>query len=110
MKTHTIKIAKDYSPEPAGRYSSDGDFSGERFRKEMLVPNLVKFDKLIVDFDGMEGSGSSFLEEAFGGLIHYEKFSKEELQAKLEFISKEDESIVSEVWTYIDRAAKNGSR
>lgn len=99
-----IKIAEEFTTEPAGRYYSDGKFSGERFRKEFLVSALRTHEKIVIDFDRTEGYGSSFLEEAFGGLVHEEGFSAEELHKRFEFISHEDESVIGEVWSYIDSA------
>lgn len=104
-----IKIAKDFTTEPAGRYYSDGKFSGERFRKEFLIDALNNAEKVVIDFDETEGYGSSFLEEAFGGLIHEEGYSSATLHEKFEFISHEDESVIGEVWSYID-TAKPGAR
>lgn len=104
MTTKIIKIAEEFTVEPAGRYLSDGMFSGVRFRKEFLVNALNSCEKVIIDFDGTEGYGSSFLEEAFGGLIHEEGFSAEQLHKQFEFISNEDLSVIKEVWSYIDTA------
>jgi hypothetical protein len=68
----TIRIA-EHAPSPGGRYISDGPFSGEWFRNEILGPAvataLESEDKVKVELDGTAGYGSSFLEEAFGGLI-----------------------------------------
>lgn len=68
-QTKTIDIAKDFSPVPAGRHVSDGDYSGEFFRTSILRPALNNFATVEVILDNTEGFGSSFLEEAFGGLI-----------------------------------------
>lgn len=68
-QTTTIDIAKDFSPVPAGRHASDGDYSGEHFRKSVLRPALEKYSTVEVILDNTEGFGSSFLEEAFGGLV-----------------------------------------
>jgi hypothetical protein len=67
-----LRIA-DYASSPGGRFISDGDFSGEWFRDQILAPALLavkdKSEKLEVELDGTSGYGSSFLEEAFGGLV-----------------------------------------
>lgn len=67
-----LRVA-DYASSPGGRFMSDGDFSGEWFREQILVPALLaakdKSEKLEVELDGTSGYGSSFLEEAFGGLV-----------------------------------------
>ncbi len=103
----TIEIAKDFSDVPAGRYRKDGQFSGERFRQEFLVKSLRKSgEKIVVILDGVEGYGSSFLDEAFGGLVRDEQFSSDELHKRLEIIAKSEsfKIYVDEIWGYIDDA------
>lgn len=70
-----IDIAKEFSPYPSGRVPADGTFNGETFRREHLVPairsaetNSAADQTIIVDINGVRSFGSSFLEEAFGGL------------------------------------------
>ena len=81
--TTRIVIAEAFSPYPAGRYVADGEFNGTTFRQNYLVPALQTFDRVEVVFDGVAGFGSSFLEEAFGGLIREEGMSKEFLDTHL---------------------------
>ncbi len=64
-----INVARDFSPFAAGRHTADGPYSGERFREEILLPSLSQNAHVTVDLDGTLGLGSSFLEEAFGGLV-----------------------------------------
>lgn len=98
-----LDIARDFSRFPAGRYVTDGPFSGEKFRA-MLVDALGSANgKLTVSFDGTMGYGSSFLEEAFGGLVRLCNFSAEALHSRLDLESA-DPSLVREVWGYIDEA------
>lgn len=99
-----IDISKDFSEYPAGRYRVDGDYSGEVFREDLLVPNLLTSDVVEIVFDGSMGYGSSFLEEAFGGLVRLGKFTKEILHQKLSLKYKEDPYLIEEVWHYIDSA------
>lgn len=83
-----ISIAEEFSPYPAGRDDQDGDFNGERFRKSLLLPRLkealARHVKLVVSLEGMQSFGSSFLEEAFGGLIRKEGVAKKDLKKVLE--------------------------
>ena len=65
----TVTVAKDFSRHPAGRFLADGPYNGELFRQKFLEPNIRKADRIVIFFDGARGYGSSFLEEAFGGLI-----------------------------------------
>lgn len=66
----TINIANEYTKTPGGRFKSEGEFSGEDFRDGILLPKYLEAVKhnqiLCIDLDG--GYGSSFLEEAFGGV------------------------------------------
>lgn len=81
--TTTISIAQDFSSSPSGRFPEDGPFSGARFRDELLVPALKKNGGVEVILDGVSGFGSSFLEEAFGGLVRIHHFAKDFLGANL---------------------------
>lgn len=83
MNKKSISISRDFSETPAGRYKSDGPYSGENFRDNILYPALKKFDLVEIDLDGTLGYGSSFLEEAFGGLIREKKMSLDEINMKL---------------------------
>lgn len=69
----TIRVAKDFSATPGGRYRRHGPYSGEEFREVILLPRVraaqAQNQRVVVDFDGVAGIPSSFLEEAFGGLI-----------------------------------------
>jgi hypothetical protein len=105
MSTEVIvNVAKDFSRFPAGRFSSDGPYSGEEFRRKLLEPHLQKDEVILVDLDGALGYGSSFLEEAFGGLIRV-GYAAADLLRRLTFKSK-DESLVKEIKGYIQRASK----
>jgi hypothetical protein len=103
-KVKTIKVFKDFYDELIGRFPTDSDYNGERFRNEYLVPALRDFDKVIVDFDGVEGYGSSFLDEAFGGLIHACNLSKADVLSRLSLVSDEDKSLIEEILDYINKA------
>lgn len=87
MKVKEIVIAKDFSIAPAGRYLTDGNYSGERFRDEVLYPLLQENDSVVVNLDGTLGYGSSFLEEAFGGLIREKRMTLDGIRKKLRVIS-----------------------
>lgn len=78
----TIRIATDFSQSPGGRYREDGAYSGEEFREDVLIPALEQHDHVTVILDGADGYPSSFLEEAFGGLIR-SGFAKAEVQGRL---------------------------
>ncbi|MDI9334425.1 MAG: STAS-like domain-containing protein [Cytophagales bacterium] len=99
-----ISIAKDFSPSPAGRNRRDGPYTGEGFREDFLIPKLKSSDLLHIDLDGTSGYGSSFLEEAFGGLIR-SGFNEDALKKKLFFHSNRP-SYETRIWHYIHKAAK----
>lgn len=107
----TLEIARDFSPVPAGRYRSDGAHSGEVFREEHLRPALTKAEIVKVVLDGAEGYGSSFLEEAFGGLVRSGEIDSNDALRRIELVSDEDPTLVSEIQSYLQqegarRAAK----
>jgi hypothetical protein len=83
-----IEVGADFSRTPGGRYINDGPDSGQLFRDRFLVPALRKSiergEKLVVVLDGPRGYLSSFLEEAFGGLIRYGLFTHAQLKSSLQ--------------------------
>jgi len=97
MNTHTIKVVKDFNPQPYGRYNDDApgceETSGQAFREKVLVPALRKYDHVVVDLTGYNRYGRSFLDEAFGGLVRESGFSGDELSRKLEYFHRDVRSI-----------------
>jgi len=109
MTNISLNVAQDFYPRPAGRYAVDGKYTGEGFRKKLLVPNLNKLsenDKLIIDFTGVTMAGSSFLEEAFGGLVRVEKFDGRKLLNQLDIVSPRI-IIKQRILDYINDAIRN---
>ncbi|HEV2149711.1 MAG TPA: STAS-like domain-containing protein [Longimicrobiaceae bacterium] len=108
MKTIELSVARDFSRTPGSRYRDEGDFSGEEFREELLQPAvkqaLVERSQLHVNLDGTAGYGTSFLEEAFGGLVRSSGFTGPELLAVLRFTSKEEVYLVEDILGYINDA------
>lgn len=100
MSTHTISLSKDFSPSPAGRYPADGPYPGAVFRNNFLLPAIKSHDRVIVDMDGTEMAGSSFLEEAFGGLVREEHLRESVLREKLE-VKSSRRSDSMRIWGYI---------
>jgi hypothetical protein len=96
-----ISIANDFSKFPAGRYESDGPASGQSFREKHLKPALDANDMVTVDMDGVLGYGSSFLEEAFGGLVRDHKISLKQLKEKLK-VQCSVSIYEDRVWKYIE--------
>jgi len=101
---HIVDIGKDFSRYPAGRFQADGPYSGEVFRKKYLVPALDRGEHIVIALDSTAGYGSSFLEEAFGGLIRL-GYNAERVLGSFEFRTK-DPSLQNEILEYIRDAAK----
>lgn len=95
-----VNIAKDFTRFPSGRYKSHGQTSGEEFRCKFLEEPIRRGEKVVVEFDGTLGYGSSFLEEAFGGVVRSLKLSSSQILGLLEFRST-DQTISEEVTQYI---------
>ncbi|WP_094507048.1 STAS-like domain-containing protein [Brucella thiophenivorans] len=98
----TISIANDFTKYPGGRYRKHGNGSGEEFRNRYLVPALQNNEPLTIILDGTVGYSSSFLEEAFGGLVR-SGFGKE-LVHKLISIKASGPFLAYEslIWRYVD--------
>ncbi|NLR22590.1 MULTISPECIES: STAS-like domain-containing protein [Pseudoalteromonas] len=95
-----IKVS-DFTEFPGPRHKKFGEFSGEEFRDSILVPALMGNETVVVDLDGVMGYGSSFLEEAFAGLLR-EGVAKDKVLMVVEnLISRDDPSLISEIDTYV---------
>lgn len=105
---HVLNIGKQFSRFPAGRYAKDGPASGEEFRERVLLPLLNQSVPICIELDDAIGFGSSFLEEAFGGLVR-RGWKPDDLLGILTFIS-EDLSLVDEIRDYIKEAGEHAGR
>lgn len=114
MESIKIKIATDFTPTPGARYVKEGKWSGEEFRHEKLYPAFKKAiqegKKIIVDLDGTAGYGTSFLEEAFGGLIREEKIDYSKIEPILEIISNEERYLIEDIRHYLKDAANESKK
>lgn len=103
-----INICNDFSDTPGGRYKNEGSFSGEEFRETILLPEYEKIEntseQLEINFDNCFGFATSFLEEAFGGLVREHK--KMNTFRKYIIISNDDETIPKLIEKYITTAEK----
>lgn len=100
-----INIAKDFTRFPSGRYKKNGETSGEAFRERFLEEPVANKRHVVIELDGTIGYGSSFLEEAFGGLVRKLKLSAEEVRNVLTLVSQDD-SLIDEIQGYIEDAAR----
>lgn len=98
----SVKVS-EYSTTPGGRYISDGKYSGEDFRTKVLLPKyeqaLESGEKMLVDLDDCYGMPTSFLEEAFGGLVRIKKDRK--IAEMLEIKSEDRPDLIEKVQGYI---------
>ncbi|MEZ5438001.1 MAG: STAS-like domain-containing protein [Lysobacteraceae bacterium] len=78
-----VNIALDFGVSPGGRFPEDGEYNGQRFREKFLIPALEDSEIVKVVLDGVSGFGSSFLEEAFGGLVRIHHYEKSKLLERL---------------------------
>lgn len=109
-----IKIATDFTTAPGPRHLSEGKFSGEQFRVEVLLPKVIDACKhnqmLMIDLDGTSGFGTSFLEESFGGLIRENDLSLAQLKSILKFKSDDEPDLLNEINEYMEDAENEKSK
>ena len=89
--TTEIKIyVKNFSDDPFGSDDQDGPFNGDKFRREYLSSAFKEYDKIIVDFDGLQAfPGTSFIGSAFVGLMTIDKVPYQTILSKLEVLPKD---------------------
>lgn len=108
MDNIEFNIAKEYSRCPGARYKAEGDFAGEEFRDDYLVPRINKAIKdgvkLIIVLDGSAGYSTAFLEEAFGGLIRVCKMDYGQIMNTIRFVSDEDPTYIDDINAYLKDA------
>lgn len=100
----TISVAQDFTRYPSGRYKRHSRTSGEEFRARFLEEPLRKGEAIVVDLDGTIGYGSSFLEEAFGGVPRELHLSADYVLGLMKFKAA-DPSLVEEITEYVVAAA-----
>ena len=106
MNDITLDIGKEFSRFPDARHRQDGRSSGEQFLHGLLAPKYSEAKerrvKLIVDLDGPEGYGTSFLEESFGGLARL--YPDDDILQTLVFHSTRESYLVEDIKKYIAEA------
>lgn len=107
MATIKISISKEFSKTPGPRYISEGKFSAELFKKEILNKKIKEAKEenktLEIDLDGTLGYGTSFLEELFGGTARTEGVN---FARKIKIISSEEPWLLNDIKKYIDDVAE----
>ncbi|MGI2185712.1 STAS-like domain-containing protein [Shewanella oncorhynchi] len=94
----------DFTKYPGPRYIELGPNSGEAFRKEVLKPALDENDLVQVNLDNVFGYGSSFLEEAFGGLVRAGVSPTKMKKLLLHLQSNDDPYLIEEITEYVNDA------
>jgi len=100
-----VSVANNFTRFPSGRYKRNGETSGEGFREKFLEGPLQRGEHVTVDLDGTVGYGSSFLEEAFGGVVRSLRL-KADYVLSLLTIKSTDPELVNEVRQYIVEASE----
>ena len=104
MTEQVFSIAQRFGPYAGPRFTRQGAHSGESLRR-MLLKFLNETNGVVtVVLDGTRGMGSSFLDEAFGGLVRSEGKSKDDLKRRLRFQSLVDPSYIETISDSIERA------
>lgn len=99
-----IDVANDFSPKPFGRYPVHGRFNGQRFRVDFLESPLLNGDTLFVDIDGVAALSSSFLDEAFAGLVRQGIVPAEQFFTRVTIKSDRDPSYIDDIRLYVSEA------
>ncbi len=104
----SLVVATEFTSTPGPRYKIEGDFSGEIFRQSVLEPKLKQAINenaiLLINLDGTAGYGTSFLEEAFGGLIRENEYDYQTIIKHIEFKSEEEEYLIEDIHAYLKDA------
>ncbi|MCT8631654.1 DUF4325 domain-containing protein [Glaesserella parasuis] len=97
---------RDFTLFPGPRYIKLGEYSGEWFREEILIPSIKIDSDIIIDLDGVAGYGSSFLEEAFGGSVRKGVDTEILFNIINKLVSNDDPDLVEEIRDYVNDAIK----
>lgn len=108
-----INVAKDFSKYPAGRFKSEGDYTGEHFLLNHLMGKIIAAisNKCIleVDLTGIHGYPSSFISGSFGklsyevGLVIGQDSSTELLKKHLKIVCKDSSTRAKAVEDEIEK-------
>ena len=105
MKLRTINFTQEFTDTPGGRYRRHGDYSGEQFREDILLPALNQFDFVHLNLNGAFGFPPSFIDEAIGILV--EKVGEDVINKKLKIILDENSIAKRKIFeTIIEHATK----
>lgn len=105
---HAINIAEEFTRYPGGRYPRDGEGNGTDFRERFLLPVLRAHSRAKVILDGAAGYPSSFLDEAFAGLVREEGYTADQVLKSFDLIATEPgfNRYIEMIREYINQADK----
>jgi hypothetical protein len=101
-------VAEQYSRYPGGRRRAHGEFSGEAFREDVVLPLLEKYDCVTFDLSGSAGYSSGFLDEAFGELGA--RLGYAEAKRRVTLIARDDQEAVDIAWDRVKDASDEAGR
>ncbi len=114
MKKESLSVLEDFSFKTGPRYVREGENSGEKFRKEILYPRvkdaIEQNFQLEIILDGVAGYGTSFLEEAFGGLIRENGLTYNQISSHVKIISEEEDYLIEDIDQYMKDAQKEANK
>lgn len=99
----TVRVASDFSKYPSGRTVKDSRFSGDEFRQKFLTRPLQEKRNVFVYLDGVLGYGSSFIDQAFGGLRRFDNIPLKDLEDHLHIVTNYSD-LKFEIWSVIRSA------
>lgn len=108
-----LNISKDFSRTPGPRARDEGKFSGEEFLEDLLYPKLKTVidtkSELEINLDGTAGYGTSFLEEAFGGLIRKKGLAENQILKHIKLISNNEPYLIDDIKEYLADAQRHST-
>jgi hypothetical protein len=104
-------FAEKFSKNPALRYRSLSDDSGEEFREDILEKMFLEKKEVLINVEGIESAlGASFLSESFGNMAV--KYGKKELFKIFKFDISQPKGKVTndEMIKRVDEALKKAGK
>lgn len=104
-----IKVSTDFSKTPGGRKKSEGTYSGEEFREKILSPKykeaIEKKQKLEINLDDCYGFPTSFIEEAFGGLVR--ELKDRNVLSNIQIVCNDEPGLIEDIKEYVKNTKFN---
>lgn len=101
-RVHYIDIGNDFAKHLGGRYKKDSECSGEEFFEIILEPAFLKYEKIVIHLDSLEGYSAGFMEEAFGGLVR--KYGYKTASKKIDFETEKRPYLKKQILRWMEEA------